>query len=265
MLTSLAGIAIVTWVATAALFIADLRGAAQSTAELARLGIRLAIALTACVAITLVIDVGVDAFTQLEYAFMWLALLLGFGFLALRRESALRVVGALVAPSAAILLGIFVIVGSSEPAELDETGWILLTHVGLAVIGVGAFALASFLALLYIVQDSQLRARSFGPLFQRLPSLEELDAASLRMIAMGFVVFTVALVLGFVWSARVEGDSGQSLRIILSAITWLIFGIVLQMRVSRGWRGRSAAWLTVVGALSAVAVLGAYLIPRIGA
>jgi ABC-type uncharacterized transport system permease subunit len=66
------------------------------------------------------------------------------------------------------------------------------------------------------------------------------------------------MVTGAVWAARTPG----ALRIeYLSAlVAWLAYAAALIARRTAGWRGRRIALLTLVGFLSAAAVLGVYLL-----
>jgi len=45
----------------------------------------------------------------------------------------------------------------------------------------------------------------------------------------------------------------------LSVLTWAIYAIIIQARITVGWRGRAAAQLVIVGGLSAVGVIILYL------
>lgn len=145
-----------------------------------------------------------------------------------------------------------------RPATPEEAQQALIfTHVGLVLIGLGIFALAAVLAVLYLLQERQLRLRQFGPLFHRLPSLEELDTAHFRLVGLGFVVYTVALLLGFVWMFDTTLASSTS-RIALALVAWAIFAGVIHTRITSGWRGRQSAWMTVIGCATTLLVLAGY-------
>ncbi|MFT4704252.1 MAG: ABC-type uncharacterized transport system permease subunit, partial [Bradymonadia bacterium] len=143
----------------------------------------------------------------------------------------------------------------STPEEAQMA--LVFIHVGLVLIGLGTFALSAVLAGLYLLQERQLKKRQFGALFHRLPSLEELDAASFRLVVLGFVIYTVALIVGFLWLFQTAG-TGSIARIGLSLLAWVMFASVIHTRITRGWRGKQSAWMTIGGAVSALLVLAVY-------
>ena len=136
---------------------------------------------------------------------------------------------------------------------------LLMIHIGLVFVGIGTFALAALAAALYLVQERQLRMRRFGSIFQNLPSLEELDAASFRLVGWGFVVYTVALAFGFVWTAHSHAATATG-RVALAVIAWGIFAAVIHTRITTGWRGRQAALMTIAGCVATYVVLAGYIL-----
>jgi ABC-type uncharacterized transport system permease subunit len=45
---------------------------------------------------------------------------------------------------------------------------------------------------------------------------------------------------------------------VIAMISWLIFGSVLQARLTAGWRGQKAARLTLIAALGVFMVVASY-------
>ena len=130
-------------------------------------------------------------------------------------------------------------------------------------IGVAVFALAAVLALLYLFEDRQLRRKQFERMMGRGTPLETLDRLALRCVSVGFPVFTVAIVTGAIWVARLglmrhaaRGAPG----VLFALATWAAFGVLLIARLGAGWRGRRAAWLTLGGFGGAMLVLLAYFL-----
>ena len=77
------------------------------------------------------------------------------------------------------------------------------THIFLATVGVAVFTLAAVLAVMYLIEDRQLKRKRFGELIDRgAASLETLDRLAARCVSFGFPIFTVALVTGALWIAR---------------------------------------------------------------
>src|SRR5690606_5088252 len=125
-------------------------------------------------------------------------------------------------------------------------------------IGYSAFALSFFVAILYLLKDGVLGGDAGKNLLARqLPSLRTLDVFNYRIIAIGFPLLTLGIVLGAVWAATAWGRPwGFDPKETWSAITWLIYAVYLHMRYMAGWGGRSSAIISIIGFL---AVLFTYL------
>jgi ABC-type uncharacterized transport system permease subunit len=186
------------------------------------------------------------------------AFLLVVGYLALERIYRVREVGMLVTPLAVIALAVQLLSHPELAPAHTGSDSLLKFHVMLAFVGTALFALAFFLAILYSVQDRQLREKKFGALYRSLPALNSLDTVGFRCISIGFPVYTAAILLGFVSATRVGLWNSPSM--VLALVTWLLFGLVLQARLTAGWRGRKAALITIAGFLAAVGVVIVYVV-----
>ena len=82
----------------------------------------------------------------------------------------------------------------------------------------------------------------------RLPSLEVMDDLMYRAIAVGFVFFTIATILGALWAAEAWGGYWSwDPKETWSLITWLTYAAWLHMRLMKGMRGTVAAWWAIIG------------------
>jgi ABC-type uncharacterized transport system permease subunit len=195
-------------------------------------------------------------------AMSFVAFLVATGYLVASLRYRLAAAGAFAVPAALVLL----VLARVVPAEAGapEMGPLGHAHIFLATVGVAVFALAAVLAVLYLVEDRQLK-RKLGALVGqgRGTPLETLDRLALRCVSFGFPIFTVAIVTGAMWVARLGGISEKvALRpeYLLAIATWLAFGVLLIARVGAGWRGRRAAWLTLGGFGGAMLVLVVYFL-----
>jgi len=194
-------------------------------------------------------------------AMSFVALLVAAGYLVASLRYRLAAAGAFAVPAALVLL----VLARVVPAEAGapEMGTLGHTHIFLATVGVAVFALAAVLAVLYLVEDRQLKRKQLGPMMGRGTPLETLDRLALRCVSFGFPIFTVAIVTGAMWVARLGVMREQvALRpeYLLAIATWLAFGVLLIARVGAGWRGRRAAWLTLGGFGGAMLVLVVYFL-----
>jgi HemX protein len=143
----------------------------------------------------------------------------------------------------------------SEP--VTQYGGLLKFHIGLAFIGVTAFAFAGAISALYLVQARALKQSPSSTLQRRLPPLVTVDKLAFRAILIGFPFYTLALLIGSVFAMSAENPD-ISLSYWSSLFSWIIYGFILHVRVSLGWRGRRAAMLTLAGLVGIIVVLVQY-------
>lgn len=194
-----------------------------------------------------------------------IACLTAAGFLLASLRHRLAAAGAFAAPSTLVLL----VLARIAPAAQPRSGVPLLgiTHVVLATLATSVFALAATLAVLYLIEERQLKRREFGRIIGFGSPLETLDRLALRCVSFGFPVFTLAIVTGAVWFARLGlvSQRGQlQIQYVFSVASWIAFGVLLVARLGAGWRGRRAAWLALGGFLGTIVVLVAYVLRRVG-
>lgn len=198
--------------------------------------------------------------TSVREALGFLSWLMVGGYLLATLRYSLEVLGAFVAPSALVILA----AARLSPSGEALPGLTLLgrIHISLATIGVAVFALATAVAIVYLIKDRNLRRKNFDSmLFRRGIALESLDLLAHRLIALGFPVFTLAIILGVAWTSK-RGSGFDRPEYPLALITWLSFAGLLVSRTTHGWRGRKAATLTILGFVSALLVFGIYFARR---
>ncbi len=186
-----------------------------------------------------------------------LAAWLGAGaYLVLQRLYRVPSVGAFVLPLLLVALVPTTVVDPAHPDVPPEVIKNAAFHVTAAILAVALFALAFGVALMYLLQEREVKGKRFGALFSRLPSLDKLDQLNQRLVRAGFVAFTVALIAGtlnaaVIWKSPWSWDPQQ----IISVLIWLLYGAMVQLR-HRGWHGRRYAVLTMVGFLVVVGAMG---------
>jgi len=182
------------------------------------------------------------------------------GYLWWSRRIKLALLGAFVAPAALAVLALARLTPSGEAMTgLTALGRI---HISLATLGVAVFALATAVAVMYLLEERSLKRKEFDRVvLKRGAALETLDRLSHRLVLIGFPIFTAALTLGVVWGARRSGLFERP-EWWISLVTWGAFAGLLLARTTRGWRGRKAALLTITGFTASLAVLAIYLARR---
>ena len=100
-----------------------------------------------------------------------------------------------------------------------------------------------FASLLYLMMVWRRR-----DLERLLPTADALDRVTYKTIAIAFPLLTLMIAAGAYWANRTWGSYWSwDPKETWAAITWLVYGIYLHMRVTRGMRGRVAAYFAIAG------------------
>jgi ABC-type transport system involved in cytochrome c biogenesis permease subunit len=111
----------------------------------------------------------------------------------------------------------------------------------MAVISYGIFATSFAAGVGYLVQGREDR-------FAWLPSHATLDAVAYRAVVIGFPIFATMIILGSWWASIAWSRYwGWDPKETSALVTWLTYAVYLHARNQRGWAGRPAALLLVVG------------------
>jgi cytochrome c-type biogenesis protein CcsB len=81
-----------------------------------------------------------------------------------------------------------------------------------------------------------------------LPSADNLDRITYKTIGLAFPLLTLMIAAGAYWANQTWGSYWSwDPKETWAAITWLVYAGYLHMRVTRGWRGRRAAYFAILG------------------
>jgi len=164
-----------------------------------------------------------------------------------------RVVGAFVVPFA--LLGMaWAQLGLSSGIEplvpALQSNW-LLYHVITCFLGYAAFAVACGISIMYLIKEKQEGPASdaaAGGLIAMFPSIKILDDLNYRAIMIGFPLLTLGIITGAAWANYAWGTYWSwDPKETWSLIVWFVYAAFLHARITRGWVGRRAAILSIVG------------------
>lgn len=161
-----------------------------------------------------------------------------------------RPVGVFVLPVAFVLMGwagtmLQEVAKSLAPAL--QSGWIWVHILG-ASTGFAAVLAAAGFGLVYLLKE-----RNSGGIYDRLPSLAEIDTMGYRFVAGGFIMYGLMMISGCFWSNQVKGNYWNWDPVeVWSLVSWLTYGIYLHLRVTMGWRGGRLAWYALIALLAAI-------------
>jgi ABC-type uncharacterized transport system permease subunit len=121
-------------------------------------------------------------------------------------------------------------------------------HVLVAILAYCLLAIATIQSLLFLYQERQIKRRAAPSVLSALPPLQTMEQLLFRLILMGFVLLTLALLSGGVFSRQIFGQPFEfNHHTILAMGGWFIFALLLIKRLRHGLRASQAAYWTLGG------------------
>jgi ABC-type uncharacterized transport system permease subunit len=126
-------------------------------------------------------------------------------------------------------------------------------HLVISLLAYSLFTIASLHVLLMAIMERRLHRGNLPQVLQGLPPLLTMEQLLFRIIAAGFLLLTLTLGSGILFSEELFGKPMQlTHKTVFGLLSWLIFGALLAGRALYGWRGRVAMRWTLSGFLSLV-------------
>jgi cytochrome c-type biogenesis protein CcsB len=184
-----------------------------------------------------------------EFSLAWtFGILAVFLVVSVRRD--IRWLGLPVVFLSILSLGLAVTVLYTEAAQLVPAlrSWWLIIHVAAAVICGGAFTVAAAISTLYLWRERAERKGRVTGVVASLPDASRLDTLAYRILAFAFPLWTFAVISGAIWAEYAWGRYwGWDPKETWAFITWVIYAGYLHARSTAGWRGRRAAYISLLG------------------
>jgi ABC-type uncharacterized transport system permease subunit len=137
---------------------------------------------------------------------------------------------------------------------------LFVAHIGVALLAYSLFTFAALHALLMMFAERSLHNKPSMIKLPGFPPLLVMEGLLFKVIAIGFVLLSLTLISGMLFSEEIFGNPLQfTHKIVFSIASWLIYGWLLYGRFKFGWRGRKAINLTLIGF---VLLLLAYVVSK---
>lgn len=131
-------------------------------------------------------------------------------------------------------------------------------HIVISMLAYSVLTIAAFHAILMLLQEARLHPKDtknaksqpgrFSQMLDHLPALLRMERLLFRLIAVGFVLLTLTVLSGIVFSEQLFGAVVKwDHKTIFSLLSWIVFGALLIGRKWRGWRGKVALKFTLFG------------------
>lgn len=158
-------------------------------------------------------------------------------------------IGTVVLPVAALAALLPVVF--AHPHDYPFAGKPLLAaHVAVALVSYALFLVAAVQALILMGLEKRLHRRLPDPGGDSLPPLLTLERFLFRLVTTGFVLLTLTLASGMLFSEQLSGRPVVlTHKSVFSVLGWLTFGGLLWGRWRYGWRGRVALRWILAGTL----------------
>ena len=135
----------------------------------------------------------------------------------------------------------YVQVESLMPALQDY--WLVI-HVSVAILATAFFMIAAALAALLIAKSGEKE----GKFLKIFPEVAKLEKLSYQFNIIGFILWSFTLIAGAIWADKAwHRFWGWDTKEVWTFIIWTIYAAYLHATTTRGWEGKKAAWLTLIG------------------
>jgi len=146
----------------------------------------------------------------------------------------------------------YVQVESLMPALQDY--WLVI-HVSVAILATAFFMIGAALAAALLMKESKFINNSnlkgmkiLKNVLNVFPKTEKLERQSYQFNIIGFILWTFTLIAGAIWADKAwHRFWGWDTKEVWTFIIWTIYAAYLHATATRGWDGKRAAWLTMIG------------------
>jgi len=136
----------------------------------------------------------------------------------------------------------------SDHLLMNTNLWAFKAHITVAMLAYSLFTIAMLHAVLISLVEKRLHHATLPRILRSLPPLLTMETLLFRMIGIGFMLLTLTLASGVLFSEEIFGKAWQlNHKVLFGFISWGVFAVLLWGHRFYGWRGRIAVRWTVSG------------------
>lgn len=162
-----------------------------------------------------------------------------------------------VAPLA-LLLSVFSVRLSSIQIVLPDNfaGTFIGLHLGSLFLSIGLLALACGAGSIFLYVNNRIKKKEpLADFATDFPALSTCDKINHVAVMVGFPLYTLGLISGFVW-APLFFQIVANPKILVSLVLWFFYALLFYQRVALGKKGRKPARLAILIFLISVLAIG---------
>ena len=169
----------------------------------------------------------------------------------------IRIIAAFVNAFVLLVLGaavtiFYVQLKTLMPALQSYWLWI---HVTVAVLATAFLNIAASLSVAYLLRTAKWlqnsKSKTLGlsrRILELFPTQDKLDQLQKRFNGIGLVLWSFTLIAGAIWAEKAwHRYWGWDTKEVWTFIIWVLYAGYFHAVTTRGWTGRRAAWLSLVG------------------
>lgn len=187
-------------------------------------------------------------FLRETLSFLAWALVAAYALILYRYRA--QALGVFIMPLISVLTFVALLVktGPADAPAGFSTTWLFPIHTTLLIFAYAAFFIVFMASVMYLLLERELKLKTFGAIFHRLPSLSTVNQLATTSAIFGLTLLTLGIATGMLWSSSRDGRIWHNdPKEIFALLTWLLYFLLLIYRSSSNWHGRNAAWLGVAG------------------
>ncbi|MGA7719872.1 MAG: cytochrome c biogenesis protein CcsA [Ignavibacteriaceae bacterium] len=192
--------------------------------------------------------------TNVYEIFTILAFCISFSYFILELVTDIRGTG----PFIIIISIIFQIISSTLITDVYQVKEVLRNHllgihVFSALAGYSAITISAVYGFLYLILFNDIKLNKFGLVFNRLPSLEILERLSYISAIIGFLLLSVAIIIGVIWLPKAFPHfSYLDPKLIGTSLVWLLYGLGISSKFFGRWQGKKVILFSIIGFVIAI-------------
>ena len=185
---------------------------------------------------------------NLYEATVFIAWTIAAAYLILGLSARLRFLGAF-ASHMLFFMGVFALMPALDPPpalQPDFSNGLTSLHAALVLLGIGAFGLSAVAALMFLIEEHDLKFHKLRAIFSLLPPIQRLDRVMNGLLLCGIVLLTAGLSFSPLLLKQKFGVWFKNDPLLdYSVFIWLFYLALLVARWKFGQGGRRFAWSTL--------------------